>query len=106
MAATDPEQAICIVKNRAGAYEILQALNDPIEGDTRVEKTDSENIRPQDFTIDTPGLTDVYTFQTSATSSKATRSNDLTLFLNRELGLSVPPTVWRSTSTDRLVSGC
>lgn len=29
----------------------------------RVEKTYSENILPTDFSIDTPGLTDVYPFQ-------------------------------------------
>ncbi|MUV85161.1 ATP-binding protein [Natronomonas sp. CBA1123] len=64
MAACDPNASIWVVKNRDGAHEVLQALNDPAEGDPRVQKTYSENMRPQDFTIDTAGLTDVYTFQT------------------------------------------
>ncbi|QLD88798.1 ATP-binding protein [Natronomonas salina] len=63
MAACDPDHAIWVVKNRAGAHDVLQALNDPAEGDTRVEKTYSENMRPIDFSIDTAGMTDVYTFQ-------------------------------------------
>ena len=63
MAACDPDEAIWVVKNRAAGHEVLQALNDPIDGVPRVEKTYSERMRPQEFSIDTPGLTDVYTFQ-------------------------------------------
>ena len=42
---------------------MLRALNDPPDGDPRVEKHYSENMAPQDFVIDTPGLSDVFTFQ-------------------------------------------
>ncbi|QLD89083.1 hypothetical protein HWV07_08585 [Natronomonas salina] len=63
MANCDPEEAIWVVKNRSAGHEVLQALNEPADGVPRVEKTYSEKMRPQEFTIDTPGLTDVYTFQ-------------------------------------------
>jgi hypothetical protein len=63
MAAEDPDRAFWIVKNRAAAHEVLQALNEPPEGEPRVEKTYSENMPPRDFTIDEPGLTGMATFQ-------------------------------------------
>lgn len=63
MAACDPEAAIWIVKNRDAAHDVLDALNDPPEGPTRVEKEYSRSSPPQRFNIDEPGLTDVYTFQ-------------------------------------------
>lgn len=63
MAAHEPEAAIWVVKNRDGAHDVLNALNDPPEGEVRVEKTYSRSSPPQRFSIDTPGMTDVYTFQ-------------------------------------------
>jgi DNA helicase HerA-like ATPase len=63
MAAHDPDAAIWIVKNRDGAHDVLDALNNPPEGETRVEKEYSRTSPPQQFTIDEPGLTDVFTFQ-------------------------------------------
>ncbi len=39
---------------------VLAALNDPPEGEPRVEKTYSENTPPRQFRIDTDGLTGVY----------------------------------------------
>ena len=40
-----------------------EALNDPPEGEPRVEKEYSRNSPPKMWTIDTPGLTEVVTFQ-------------------------------------------
>jgi hypothetical protein len=60
MAACDPEEAIWIVMSRKAGHAVLQALNDPLEGAQRVEKTYSENTPPQQFRIDTPGLTSIY----------------------------------------------
>jgi hypothetical protein len=39
---------------------VLSALNDPVEGEPRVEKTYAKATPPQQFNIDTPGLTAVY----------------------------------------------
>ncbi len=63
MAAHEPEAAIWVVKNRDGAHDALDALNDPPEGEVRVERTYSRSSPPQQFNIDTPGMTDVFTFQ-------------------------------------------
>lgn len=63
LAAQDPNAAIWIVKNREAAHSVIEALNAPPEGDPRVTKTYGAQTRPAVFTIDQPGLTDVYTFQ-------------------------------------------
>ena len=63
LAAQEPDAAVWIVKNRAAAHEVVTALNDPATGPPRVEKTYGEQTRPDMFTIDQPGLTDVVTFQ-------------------------------------------
>ena len=63
LAAQEPDAAIWIVKNREAAHEIVEALNTPPDGEPRVTKTYGEQTRPAVFTIDQPGLTDVYTFQ-------------------------------------------
>lgn len=63
LAAQEPEAAIWIVKNRAAAHEIVEALNTPPDGEPRVQKTYGEQTRPAAFTIEQPGLTDVHTFQ-------------------------------------------
>lgn len=63
MAEQNPKEALWIVKNREVAHEVLQALNDPAEGDPRVEKTYSEGVPPRKFSIETAGLTDVVTLQ-------------------------------------------
>ena len=62
MARHEPEAAIWIVENRDGGHDVLEALNEPGEGDPRVEKTYSRSSPPRRFSIDTAGLTDVYTF--------------------------------------------
>ncbi|OYR80536.1 hypothetical protein DJ72_12160, partial [Halorubrum distributum] len=63
LAAQEPEAAVWIVKNRRAAHEVVTALNDPATGPPRVTKTYGEQTRPDTFTIDQPGLTDVVTFQ-------------------------------------------
>jgi hypothetical protein len=60
MAACDPYEAIWIVMSRKDGHAVLETLNDPIEGLPRVVKEYSENTLPQQFNIDTPGLTAVY----------------------------------------------
>lgn len=55
MAACEPEEAIWIVMSRTDGHQILEALNDPIEGETRVEKSYSQNTPPQQFNLATPG---------------------------------------------------
>jgi DNA helicase HerA-like ATPase len=62
MAREEPEAAIWIVENRDGSHDVLEALNEPGEGEPRVEKSYSRSSPPRRFGIDTPGLTDVYTF--------------------------------------------
>ena len=47
--------------SHADAHEILEALNDPLGGPPRVEKTYSENSPANTFRIDRPGFTDIYT---------------------------------------------
>jgi DNA-binding PadR family transcriptional regulator len=60
MAACEPAEAIWIVMSRSGGHEVLQALNDPPDGEPRVEKTYSESTAPRYFKIDTPGLSAMY----------------------------------------------
>ena len=63
MAAHDPEAAVWVVKNRDGAHDVLQALNNPSEGNSRVEKEYSRNSPPTVWNIHTPGLTEVLTLK-------------------------------------------
>ncbi|RXK47010.1 ATP-binding protein [Halorientalis pallida] len=63
MAACDPEEAIWVAMSHSEAHEILQALNDPLEGDQRVEKTYSESSPVQKFRIDEPGFTQMHTLE-------------------------------------------
>ena len=63
MAAHDPEAAIWVVKNREGAHDVLEALNDPPEGKPRVEKEYSRNSPPTAWNINTLGLSEVLTLQ-------------------------------------------
>ena len=60
MAACDPDEAIWVVPTIADAHDVLAALNDPSDGDPRVEKTYSRTVPPQKFRIDTPGFTAIY----------------------------------------------
>jgi hypothetical protein len=63
MAACEPEAAIWLAKSRSEAHDILAALNDPPEGEPRVEKTYSESTPPQQFILGEPGCTDIQTLQ-------------------------------------------
>ena len=65
LAAQEPAAGIWLVKNREAAHEVITALHTPPDGDPRVPKTYSERTPPDVFTIDQPGLTDVYTFQSA-----------------------------------------
>jgi hypothetical protein len=60
MAACGVEEAIWIVMTQSAGHDVLEALNDPLEGETRVEKTYAKTTPPQQFRIDTPGLTAMY----------------------------------------------
>jgi hypothetical protein len=60
IADSDVEEAIWIVMKQSDAHNILAVLNDPPEGEPRVEKTYSTGTPPQQFRIDTPGLTAMY----------------------------------------------
>jgi DNA helicase HerA-like ATPase len=63
MAELDPEAAVWIVKNREGAHEVLRALNEPADGDARIDKMYSENTPPQDFKLGFAGMTELHTLQ-------------------------------------------
>jgi len=60
MAECDPEEAIWVVMTQSAGHDVLAALNDPPEGEPRVEKTYASTTPPQQFSIDTPGLTAMY----------------------------------------------
>jgi hypothetical protein len=60
IAACNVDEAIWIVMTRQGGHDVLRALNDPPDGEPRVDKTYSENTPPRQFRIDTSGLTAVY----------------------------------------------
>mgnify|MGYP006282560217 FL=1 len=60
MAACDVDEAIWVVMKQADGHAVLQALNDPLEGEPRVTKTYAKTTPPQQFRIETPGLTAVY----------------------------------------------
>jgi len=45
---------------QSAGHDVLDALNTPPEGVPRIEKTYSRATPPQQFQIDTPGLTAIY----------------------------------------------
>ncbi|QIO24237.1 ATP-binding protein [Haloarcula sp. JP-L23] len=63
MAACDPDEAIWVTMSHSEAHRVLSALNDPLEGDPRIEKTYSESTPASEFRIDTPGCTGMYTVE-------------------------------------------
>ncbi|WP_276278635.1 hypothetical protein [Haloarcula regularis] len=63
MAVCDPDEAIWVTMSHSEAHRVLQALNDPLEGEPRVEKTYSESTPASEFRIDTPGCTSMYTVE-------------------------------------------
>ncbi|WP_458206701.1 type IV secretory system conjugative DNA transfer family protein [Haladaptatus sp. NG-SE-30] len=54
------EEAIWVVMTQSDGHAVLGALNDPLEGEPRVEKTYSKTTPPQQFRIDSPGMTAMY----------------------------------------------
>ncbi|WP_277552411.1 ATP-binding protein [Halobaculum limi] len=60
IADCEVEEAIWVVMTRTAAHDVLGALNDPLDGEPRVEKTYSKNTPATQFRIDTPGLTAIY----------------------------------------------
>jgi len=63
MAACEPEAAWWFVKTRSAGHTVLEALHEPPDEDPRVPRTYSENMAPREYRLDTPGLTDVVTFE-------------------------------------------
>ncbi|MFC5973451.1 hypothetical protein ACFPYI_19150 [Halomarina salina] len=60
MAAYDPDEAIWLVMTQDDGHTLLDALRDPPDGTPRVEASYAATTPPQQFTIDTPGLTKIY----------------------------------------------
>lgn len=60
IAACDVEEAIWVVMTQSAGHTVLEALNDPPHGVPRVEKSYASTTPPQQFRIDTPGLTAMY----------------------------------------------
>jgi hypothetical protein len=52
-----------VIKNRDGAHDVLQALNNPPEDSLRVKKEYSRNSPPTAWDIDTLELSEVLTLQ-------------------------------------------
>lgn len=63
MAACTPDQAWWLVKTRSDGANLLHTLHGPPTGEPRVPRTYSENMVPRRYSLDTPELTDVYTFE-------------------------------------------
>ncbi|WP_254279284.1 ATP-binding protein [Haloarcula marina] len=63
MAACDPDEAIWLAMSHAEAHRILDALNDPLEGAPRIEKTYAKSTPANQFRLDTPGCTGMYTVE-------------------------------------------
>jgi hypothetical protein len=63
MAACDVAEAIWVVMTQADGHELVEVLNDPLEGEPRVEKSYAETTPLPQFRIDTPGLTDIYSVE-------------------------------------------
>lgn len=60
IAECDVEEAIWVVMSQSAGHDVLAALNDPADGEPRVEKTYADTTPPQQFRIETPGLTAMY----------------------------------------------
>jgi hypothetical protein len=56
MAAQEPESSIWIVKTWSAANEVLRALNEPNEGELRVEKIYTRTRHPGRSTSMYPGV--------------------------------------------------
>jgi len=63
MAACDPDEAIWVTMSHSEAHRVLGALNDPLEGEARVEKTYADSTPASQFRIDTKGCTGMFTVE-------------------------------------------
>ena len=63
MAACDPDEAIWVTMSHSEAHRVLGALNDPLEGEPRVEKTYADSTPASQFRIDTAGCTGMFTVE-------------------------------------------
>ncbi|WP_324665359.1 ATP-binding protein [Haloarcula sediminis] len=63
MAACDPDEAIWVTMSHSEAHRMLGALNDPLEGEPRVEKTYADSTPANQFRIDTAGCTGMFTVE-------------------------------------------
>ncbi|MFC6974506.1 TraM recognition domain-containing protein [Halomicroarcula sp. GCM10025709] len=63
MAACDPDEALWITMSHAEAHRVLGALNDPLDGNPRVEKTYAESTPADQFRIETDGCTGMFTVE-------------------------------------------
>ena len=60
MAAQNPDEAIWVVMSISDTHEVIDALHDPLDGDSRIDKTYSRSTTPREFRLDSPGITDIY----------------------------------------------
>lgn len=60
MADCGVDEAIWVVPKQAAGHKVLSALNEPLEGRPRIDKTYAKTTPPQQFRIDAPGLTAMY----------------------------------------------
>jgi hypothetical protein len=60
MAACGVEEAIWGVLTQDAGHRVLSVLNNPPEGEPRVEKTYASTTPPQQFRLDEPGCTGIY----------------------------------------------
>ncbi|MDS0260558.1 TraM recognition domain-containing protein [Haloarcula sp. S1CR25-12] len=63
MAVCDPDEAIWVTMSHSEAHRVLGALNDPLEGEPRVEKTYADSTPASQFRIDTAGCTGMFTVE-------------------------------------------
>ncbi|WP_324759497.1 ATP-binding protein [Haloarcula sp. GH36] len=63
MAACDPDEAIWVTMSHSEAHRVLGALNDPLDGAPRIEKTYAQSTPASEFRLDTPGCTAMYTLE-------------------------------------------
>jgi hypothetical protein len=60
MAACEPDDAIWIVMNRQDGHDVLKMLYNPKDGEPRIDKYYQNNTPLQRVSIDSPGLTQIY----------------------------------------------
>lgn len=61
MVACDPAEVYWVTMTQRGGYKVLEALNDPADGQPRIDKMYSKNTPPQAYSVDDPGFSALYT---------------------------------------------